>query len=196
MRKKHIKKGKKEKMEKRVLVLHGLGGSDFPHWQAHLTRDLIEQNTPVSFPALPNRNNPDLEEWKAYVKAEIEHFKPTIVVCHSLANILWFHLCEELDINLKKLMLVAPVRNKELEEAKTFFPYPVPSDLKSEEVIIAASTNDPYMNVEEAIRLQSKLNVGMKLLEEAGHINTDSGYGKLDCALDWLNREEECEENA
>jgi len=184
-------------MNKRVLILHGLGGSDFPHWQAQLARDLIKQNTTVSFPALPSRENPSLEEWKEFVKKEIEHFKPTVIVCHSLANILWFHICEELDINLDKLMLVAPVQiNCDIEEIKEFFPYPIPSDLKSKEVIMAASTNDPYMNVEEAIRLQSKLKVGMKLLEEAGHINADSGYGRLDCALDWINREIECRENS
>lgn len=183
------------KKEKRVLVLHGLGGSDYPHWQAQLVSDLVKQNTPVSFPAFPSRDNPDLQEWKSYLKKELEHFKPTVVVCHSLANHLWFHTCEELDIKLDKLMLVAPVRNEQLEDAKTFFPYPIPNDLKAKEVIMAASTNDPYMNVEEAIRLQSKLKVGMKLLEEAGHINADSGYGRLDCALDWINREEECEEN-
>lgn len=181
-------------MQKRVLILHGLGGSEFPHWQAHLACDLIKQDTAVSFPKLPNKNNPDLNEWKEFVKKEIEHFKPTIVVCHSLANILWFHLCSELDINLDKLMLVAPVRNQELEDAKTFFPYPIVKNLKAKEIIMAASTNDPYMNVEEAIRLQSKLAVGMKLLEDAGHINASSGFGKLDCALDWINKEEQCKE--
>ena len=45
---------------------------------------------------------------------------------------------------------------------------------------MAASTNDPYMSVEEAIRLQSKLNIGMKIMENAGHINAASGFGKLD----------------
>jgi len=178
-------------MNKRVLILHGLGGSDYPHWQAHLACDLIKQNTAVSFPLLPNKNNPDLEEWKEFLKKEIEQFKPTIIVCHSLANLLWFHICEELDIKLDKLMLVAPVRNKELEAAKSFFPYPISKDLKAKEIMMAASTNDPYMNVEEVIRLQSKLKVGMKLLKEAGHINADSGYGKLECALDWINKEEE-----
>lgn len=182
--------------EKRVLILHGLGGSDYPHWQAQLAIDLIKQNTAVSFPTLPNRDNPRLRKWKEFVKKEIEHFRPTVVVCHSLANILWFHLCEELDIKLDKLMLVAPVRiNCEIEVIKEFFPYPMPKDLKSHEIIMASSTNDPYINVEEAIRLQSKLGIGMKLLEDAGHINAASGYGKLDCALDWINREEECEEN-
>ena len=182
-------------MSKRVLILHGLGGSDFPHWQAHLARDLIKENYIVSFPAFPDRENPKLEEWKEFLKKELGHFKPDIVVCHSLANILWFHTCDELDIKLDKLMLVAPVRNAVLEDAKTFFPYPIAKDLKANEIIMAASTNDQYMSIEEAIELQSKLNIGMKIMENAGHINAASGFGKLDCALDWIKRVDECEIN-
>lgn len=183
-------------MSKRVLILHGLGGSDYPHWQAHLARDLIKENYVVSFPALPNRDNPNLNEWKEFVKKEISHFEPEIVVCHSLANVLWFHICDELDIKLDKLMLVAPVsRTRVVKEAQSFYPYPIAKDLKSREIIMAASTNDPYMSIEEAIELQSKLNIGMKIMEDAGHINTSAGFGKLDCALDWIKRVEECEEN-
>ncbi len=177
-------------MNKRVLVLHGLGGSDFPHWQAQLASDLIQENYIVSFPSFPTRDNPQLEVWKETLKKEIEHFKPDIVVCHSLANVLWFHTCDELDIQLDKLMLVAPVsRKRVVEAAKSFYPYPIAKDLKSKEVIIAASTNDPYMDIDEAIELQSMLNVGMKIMENAGHINAESGFGKLDCALDWIKRE-------
>ena len=183
-------------MSRRVLILHGLGGSDFPHWQAHLAADLIKENYVVSFPAFPNRDNPDLNEWKEFLKKELEHFKPDYVVCHSLANVLWFHVCDELDIKLKKLMLVAPVsRNRVVEAASSFYPYPIPNDLKSVEVIMASSTNDPYMSVEEAIGLSSKLNIGNKIMENAGHINAASGFGKLDCATEWLKREEECEIN-
>lgn len=181
------------KKNKRVLILHGLNGSSFPHWQAHLAMDLIKEDFVVSFPELPNKNSPNLEAWKEFLKVELDHFKPDIVVCHSLANILWFHLCDELNINLDKLMLVAPVRNEVLEDAKSFFPYPESKNLKAKEIIMAASTNDPYMSLEEAIALQSKLNIGMKIMEDAGHINAASGYGKLDCALDWIKREEVCE---
>lgn len=181
------------KKNKRVLILHGLNGSSYPHWQAHLAMDLIKEDFIVSFPELPNKNSPDLEVWKEFLKVELEHFKPDMVVCHSLANILWFHICDELDINLDKLMLVAPVRNEVLEDAKSFFPYPESKNLKAKEIIMAASTNDPYMSLEEAISLQSKLNIGMKIMEDAGHINPTSGYGKLDCALDWIKREEVCE---
>lgn len=181
-------------MSKRVLILHGLGGSDYPHWQSFLAMDLIKENYTVSFPLMPNKDNPDLQQWKDFLKKEINHFKPQIVVCHSLANVLWFHCCDELDILLDKLMLVAPVsRNRSIQEAKTFYPYPIPKDLKSKEIIMAASTNDPYMSIEEAISLQSKLNVGMKIMEDAGHINIASGFGRLQCALDWIKRVDECE---
>lgn len=183
-------------MNKRVLILHGLNGSDFPHWQAQLASDLIKENYIVSFPAFPTRDNPKLDEWKSFLKQELNHFKPDIVVCHSLANILWFHTCGELEIKLDKLMLVAPVSSTNtMLEDKSFFPYPTPKDLKAREIIMAASTNDPYMSIEEAIRLQSKLNIGMKIMENAGHINTASGFGKLDCALDWIKRVDECEIN-
>ncbi len=183
-------------MTKKVLILHGWGGSDSEHWQAHLAKDLLKEGYEVSFPTLPNKDFPMLQEWKEFIKKELEEFKPNIVVCHSLANITWFHLVDELDIQLDKLMLVAPVRQEcyEIEQVKTFFPYPIPKDLKSIEAIMAASTNDPYLTIEEAINLQKELNIGMKILENAGHINTQSGFGKLDCALDWIKREAECRE--
>ena len=50
-------------MNKRVLILHGLNGSDFPHWQAQLASDLIKENYIVSFPAFPIRDNPKLDVW-------------------------------------------------------------------------------------------------------------------------------------
>ena len=177
-------------MNKRVLVLHGLGGSDFPHWQAQLSSDLIKENYIVSFPSFPSRDNPQLEDWKNTLKKEIEHFSPDIVVCHSLANVLWFHTCDELDINLDKLMLVAPVsRTRVVEAAKSFYPYPIAKDLKAKEVIMIASTNDPYMSKEEAIELQEKLAVNIEVLENAGHINASSGFGKFDYVQEWIKRE-------
>ena len=176
-------------LNKKVLILHGLGGSDYPHWQAKLAGELISQHYDVSFPSFPSRDNPQLKEWKEYLKKEINHFQPDIVVCHSLANVLWFHSCEQLDISLEKLMLVAPVsRNRVVEAASTFYPYPIVKDLKAKEVMMIASTNDPYMNEDEALDLKEKLNVEINVLRNAGHINADSGFGSIDFALDWLTK--------
>jgi predicted alpha/beta hydrolase family esterase len=174
--------------QKKVLILHGWGGSEKPHWQWWLSEELKKDGFEVSFPNIKDKDFPLLEEWLEFLKDEFERFKPDFVVCHSLANILWFHFVEKFDIkDIKKLLLVAPVRqNCKIEELKTFFPYPIPKDLKADEVMMASSTNDPYMSVEEAIELQSKLNIGMKIMQNAGHINADSGYGPLECAKEWI----------
>ncbi|MFK2822125.1 RBBP9/YdeN family alpha/beta hydrolase [Arcobacter sp. YIC-80] len=174
----------------KILILHGLGGSDYPHWQAVLAGDLIKQNYTVSFPSFPKRDNPQLKEWKEFLKKEIEHFKPDTIICHSLANVLWFQTCDELDISLEKLMLVAPVsRTRVVEAAKTFYPYTPPKDLKAKEVIMLASTNDPYMTEEEAMLLKEDLNVEINIMQNAGHINAESGFGSHDFALDWLTKD-------
>ncbi len=179
-------------MNKKVLILHGWGGSDYPHWQAWAASELIKENYTVSFPSLPDRDEPEFDDWMEALKKEFDYFAPDIVVCHSLANILWFHFVSKYDIKpIEKLMLVAPVSQKPIEELKSFYPYPIVNDLKAKEVIMVGSTNDPYMSVEEIMQLQSKLNIGLKILENAGHINTDSGYGELPCAVEWIKREVE-----
>ena len=175
-------------MNKKVLILHGWGGSDYPHWQAWVASELIKKNFTLSFPSIPNRDSPELDTWLEFLAKEFQHFQPDIVICHSLANMLWFHFVEKYNIEpIKKLMLVAPVRKTcDIPKIKSFFPYPVPKDLKAEETIMVGSSNDPYMSVEEVIKLQSELNIGLKILEDAGHINGDSGFGELSCAIDWI----------
>ena len=178
-------------MNKKVLILHGWGGSPFPHWQAHTASSLIKDNYTVSFPQLPKKDNPTLSEWLDFLEKEFNHFKPDIVVCHSLANMLWFHFVDKFDIEpIEKLMLVSPVsQDCKIEELKTFFPYPIVKDLKAKEIIMVGSTNDPYMIPDEIMDLQIELNIGLKILENAGHINEDSGYGELSCSVEWIKRE-------
>jgi len=174
---------------KRVLILHGWGGSDYPHWQAWLASELIKQNDVVSFPALPNRDLPKFGEWVSYVEQEVKHFKPDVVVCHSLGNILWFHLLEKLDIKpINKLLLVAPVRKDcDITELKDFFPYKVPSNLKANKSLLIVSNNDVYMNLHEANELQHELSVQMRIFEDGGHINEKSGFGKTEEIIEWIN---------
>jgi predicted alpha/beta hydrolase family esterase len=176
---------------KKVLILHGWGGSDEPHWQWWVAKELKKLNYEISFPNLPNRDAPNLDVWMDTLKKEFDRFQPDIVMCHSLANILWFNFVTKYEIKeLDKLMLVAPVRQEcDIEEIKTFFPYPIPTDLRAKESIMVGSTNDEYLDFDEALQLQSALNVGLKILKDAGHINAESGFGELRCAVDWIERE-------
>ncbi len=166
----------------KTLILHGWGGSDFPHWQSFLAGELSKDYGTVCFPLLKEKDAPNKDVWMAQVLEILEDFKPDIVVCHSLANILWFHLCNEKKINtqIKKLFLVAPPSlTCKLPELSTFFPVNIPNDLNAQSVTLITSTNDQYMSQDEAKSLAEVLHpVGHIVLKDGGHINAASGFGE------------------
>ena len=174
-------------MKQKILLLHGWGGSNFPHWQSWLAGELAKDYNTVSFLKLSNFDTPQLHVWKKELLEHLNDFKPDIVVCHSLANILWFHLCHDDSFReVSKLYLVAPPSlNCTIQELQSFFPLEAPKNLHAKEVLLITSTNDPYMNVDEANALQKQLGVAMNVLQDAGHINAESGFG----AWKWMLEE-------
>lgn len=173
-------------MSKKVLLLHGWGGSDFPHWQSWLASEIAKDYAKVSFLRFSDFDFPIADTWKKELIDELNEFKPDIVICHSLANTLWFHLCNERAIaEVPNLFLVAPPSlDSKIEELKTFFPVKIPSSLYAKNSLLISSTNDPYMSIKEIKELQKTLGIEMQILEDAGHINADSGYGKWQWILD------------
>jgi predicted alpha/beta hydrolase family esterase len=165
-------------MNKKVLLLHGWGGSNFPHWQSWLAGEIAKNYGTVSFLQFSDYDFPKLDVWKRELKSALREFQPDIVICHSLANTLWLHSVNEIEA-IKKLYLVAPPSfTCEIEELKEFFPLVVPNTTASDETLLVCSTNDPYMSIEEANKIQKILNVPMQIIENGGHINTDSGFGE------------------
>jgi uncharacterized protein len=163
----------------RVLILHGWGGSDFPHWQSHLAAEIAKDYGTVSFPLLKEKDAPKKEIWFLQVKEILEEFRPHTVVCHSLANTLWFHLCNDGRIRkVKNLFLVAPPSlTCKIPNISTFFPVEIPKDIHAKNAALITSTNDPYMDAAEAENLAKELDIEHTVLQDAGHISTDSGYG-------------------
>jgi len=170
----------------RVLILHGWGGSDYPHWQSLLASKIACSYGTVSFPLLRDEMTPKLNEWLEDLDREIKLFNPNVVVCHSLGNILWMHYVRQNSYQIDKLYMVAiPNPNKELEELKTFYPCPLPDSLNAKEITVVASTNDPFATIEQIEPIAKKYNAKFKILEDAGHINKESGYGEWE----WIEKE-------
>jgi predicted alpha/beta hydrolase family esterase len=176
---------------KKVLIVHGWGGSDFPHWQSWLASEIAKEYGCVYFLRFSDVDNPKLKDWSDELTDALNEFKPDIVVCHSLANTLWFHLANQQKLTeIQKLFLVAPPSmHCHIEELKEFFPCQCPSKLYSKETLLIGSTNDPYMDESELIRLQAELQVDLEVLKDAGHINTDSGFGEWDFILEEVKKE-------
>ncbi len=56
----------------KVLILHGWGGSDAPHWQAELAAEIAKNYGTVSFPLLDNCHFPSKKKWLEQVKTLLE----------------------------------------------------------------------------------------------------------------------------
>ncbi len=163
----------------KVLILHGWGGSDAPHWQAELAATIAKNYGTVSFPLLDNCHFPSKNRWIKQLKEILEDFKPDTVVCHSLANTLWFWLCQDEIPYVKRLFLVSPPSlSTEVDTIKTFFPCTLTENLYAKEVQMIVSDNDPYIEVEEAQMMAKHYDIPLTIINNAGHINADSGYGK------------------
>ncbi len=177
-------------MKQKVLILHGWGGSDYPHWQSWLAGEIAKEYGTVSFPLLDNPHFPNKNRQMRQVKTLLKEFKPDTVICHSLANIIWFHLCEEGEIEaVKRVLLVCPPSsNCDIKTIKQFFPYQAPKNLYASEALLVTSTTDPYLTQEEASTLAKELDIEMKVLKDAGHISADSGYGVWDWVLAWVRK--------
>ncbi len=178
-------------MNKKVLILHGWGGSDYPHWQSWLAGEIAKNYGKVSFLKFSNIDFPDKDKWKDELIKELDEFKPDIVICHSVANILWFHICNDVKIStIERLYLVVPPSLEcDIPELSSFYPCNIPTDLLAKEVLLITSTNDPYMTQIEAEQLQKSLDVKMKVLKDAGHINADSGFGPWPWIFEEVTRE-------
>ena len=163
----------------KVLILHGWGGSDFPHWQSHLASEIAKDYGTVSFPLLDNCHFPSKNRWLKQVKQILEEFKPNTVVCHSLANTLWFWLCQEDIETVENLFMVSPPSLQTIESTiKTFFPCEIPQNIHAKNIDMIVSDNDPWVKLEEAKEIAKTIGATYKVIKDAGHINADSDFGK------------------
>jgi len=168
-------------MSNKTLILHGWGGSDAPHWQAELASEIAKNYGTVAFPLLDNCHFPSKNRWIKQVKKILEEFKPDTIVCHSLANTLWFWLCQENITPVQRLFMVSPPSLTTTEATiKTFFPCPQPQNVYAKEVHLIVSDNDPWIKLDEAEHIANAIGASYRVIENGGHINADSGFGKWD----------------
>jgi len=171
----------------RVLILHGWGGSDYPHWQAILASEIAKNYGTVSFPLIHHPHFPHLNRWRKEILSHLDRFKPDTLICHSLANILWLHLCSEgIAPHLKRLYMVSmPSINTKHDMLKSFFPVPLPASLNADIIKFAISDNDPWVSVDEIKEIANRYNASIHIEPNGGHLNIESGFGKWD----WIEKE-------
>lgn len=162
-----------------VLILPGLGNSGPGHWQSWL-----EQRMPALRRAdLGDWDAPAPEIWAERLEAAVMGAaQPVVLVAHSLSCILvarWAASGAPAVGKVAGALLVAPPDVDSPDgiplEAARFAP--VPTDPLPFPALVVGSRNDPYCRAERACALAVAWGADFIDAGEAGHINTDSGYG-------------------
>lgn len=155
-----------------VIILPGWRNSGPGHWQTLWANSLpsvlrVEQDDWVA---------PVRQSWVARLSETIERAPgPVVVVAHSLGCITATHLPPAIAQRIHGALLVAPADPERRGVLADFAP--VPYQRLPYRSILVASNNDPYCPVRTAGAYARAWGSEFVRLNEAGHINVDSGHG-------------------
>ena len=170
-----------------ILIVPGLGSSGPEHWQT-----LWGQQHPA-FERVEQRDweTPVCSDWVAKLDETVMQHRPenVVLVAHSLACITVAFWAKQHKRPIKAALLVAPADSEAagFPEGTTGFA-PIPLEPLPFPSVVVASTNDPYVTEARAMQLAQAWGSDFVSIGEAGHINTDAGFGAWEEGLALLKR--------
>jgi uncharacterized protein len=160
------------------LILHGLEGSGPGHWQTWLAARLRADSERVAYPDLPDADMPSLQGWRDVFAAELEALPEgeVVLVCHSLACLLYLHHVADGGPQADRVLLVAPPSESAgVAAIAAFFPVPLPALQHGARLV--CSDDDPYCPEGAATLYGEPLAIPVDLVPGGGHLNPEAGYG-------------------
>jgi uncharacterized protein len=173
-------------MARSFLILHGLHGSFPGHWQTWLAARLRADNERVAFPDLPDADMPSLGAWRSALDGELAALPAgdVVVVCHSLACLLWLHHVADGGAQAARALLVAPPSDASgVAEMAAFLPAPLPKLAAGARLV--CSDNDPYCPEGAAGLYGAPLGVPVDVIPGGGHLISDDGFGPWPAVESW-----------
>jgi predicted alpha/beta hydrolase family esterase len=174
----------------RFLILHGLDGSGPGHWQPWLALRLRDAGEDFSFPDLPNPSDPDPDAWERAAEVELVRDPGPVVICHSLACLLWLRLAARSEPpRAERVLLVAPPCPDDIPAVTRFLDHGATAadvERAADATLLVCSDNDPYCPPGAVATFAKPLGIVSRLLRGAGHINTDAGYGPWPDVETWV----------
>ena len=157
------------------LILHGLEGSGPGHWQTWLAERLRARGEVVAYPDLPDPFDPEPATWEAALKEVLS--ADQVVLCHSLACLLWLRAAAKGFATAERVLLVAPPCREDIEPVARFLGHGAQA-ADIENALIVCSDADEYCPPGAVETYAKPLGIPAHILPGAGHINTDAGYGE------------------
>ena len=175
-----------------IIIIHGTMGSPKGNWFPWLKSELEKLGHNVFVPKFPTPEGQNLDNWmKTFQDYKKYLDEDSILVGHSLGPSFILSILENLDRSIKSAYLVAGftglLDNKEFDTlnesfvTKSFNWSKIKQNCGSFYVI--NSDDDPYVPLEKGKDLADSLGTELIVLNNAGHINIDSGYNTFEFLL-------------
>ncbi|MFE7166198.1 RBBP9/YdeN family alpha/beta hydrolase [Streptomyces sp. NPDC057616] len=175
------------------LVLHGWQNRrPEDHWQHWLTNRLRALGHHVTYPQLPDPDDPGLEAWLTELTRHLDELPgpERVVVAHSASAVLWLHAASRglvRDGAVSRVLLVAPPSGSVLlshPEVAEFAPPALDFTLAAPTRLVAGD-DDPYCPEGARETYGVPLGLPTDILPGAAHLDLDAGYGSWPSVLAW-----------
>lgn len=155
-----------------LIIVPGWRDSAPGHWQS-----LWAESLPGALRTVQDDwETPKCEAWVGALAQQVLAAPgPVVIAAHSLGCITTVHLPAEASARIQGALLVAPADPERRGALADFAP--VPYQRLPYRNILVASTNDPYCPVRTAGAYARAWGSEFVRLNEAGHINLESGHG-------------------
>lgn len=156
-----------------IIIVPGWRDSGLGHWQTLWAERLPQARRVVQ----DDWHTPTRSAWVARLEETVlEQPGPVVIVAHSLGCITTAHMNPEAAARVRGALLVAPADPERRAVLSDFAP--VPYAALPYRSILVASSNDPYCPIRLAGAYARAWGSEFVRLQNAGHINVDSGHGE------------------
>ncbi len=156
-----------------IIIVPGWRDSGPGHWQTLWAERLPQARRVVQ----DDWHTPTRSAWVARLEETVlEQPGPVVIVAHSLGCITTAHMNPEAAARVRGALLVAPADPERRAVLSDFAP--VPYAALPYRSILVASSNDPYCPIRLAGAYARAWGSEFVRLQNAGHINEDSGHGE------------------
>ena len=179
------------------LLIHGSFGSSFVNWFPYLRKELESLEKIVYTPDFPTgAGYQTYENWEKLLKCYVDFGilnENTIIFAHSIAPIFVCKFLVENKISVKRLVFVCGFNNyfgidEEYDTVNESMYFNNLKDIKKycKDIICFYTKNDPYVKYEKEKEFADTITDKQIIIEDGGHLNTDSGYQEFKELLKYI----------
>ena len=182
---------------KNYLLIHGSFGSPFVNWFPYLRKELENKEKIVYTPDFPTGvGYQTYENWEKLLKCYVDFGilnENTIIFAHSIAPIFICKFLVKNKITVKRLVFVCGFNNylgidEEYDAVNKSMYFNNLKDIKKycKDIVCFYTKNDPYVKYEKEKEFADTIADKRVIIEDGGHLNTDSGYQEFKDLLKYI----------